>query len=141
MAHPFIYVGCFVKSDEVFEKVRIIKGQRLEKMIEHPHVTFEYKPELVDENFFGEIIDITIIGYACDGKNEGVLVNMYSKNSELQEIIDRICVPHITLSVSKNGKPVDTKNLDFKPCEPIKMSGKYGGYDKWGKVIIRKKKD
>lgn len=51
-------------------------------------------------------------------------------------MIDQIEVPHITIAVSSEGKPVNTKNLNFEDINPIEMEGKYGGYDRWGKVVI-----
>ena len=55
-------------------------------------------------------------------------------------MIEQLDVPHITISVGNEGKPVNTKKLLFEEIKPIEMAGKYGGFTKWGKVIVQPKK-
>lgn len=48
-------------------------------------------------------------------------INFYYKNPEV------LSMPHITTSLAKGAKAVNTKNLKFEPLEePIKVVGKFG---------------
>lgn len=136
MNHPFIYVGCFVKFEDFQSAIRCIRKSPLENDIQDPHITFEYKPKEVVQSLFGEKIRITIVGYGNDGLNEGLKVQLRADNPDVQKMIDQIEVPHITIAVSNEGKPVNTKDLTFEDINPKEIEGKYGGYAKWGKVVI-----
>ena len=122
------YVGCFFDYDELTKAVKQLRQFPLECEKLSPHVTFEYKPSYVDTSLFGTVVFVKIIGYGNDGENEGVLVTLTCDNEELNRTIKKIKKPHITLSVSKKGKAVNTKLLDFKSVEPIYISGYYGGH-------------
>lgn len=135
MKHNFIYVGCFVNYHDLQKKVNSIRMVHLFRQIHNPHITFDYKPESVDESIFGKKIKIKIIGYGYNEDNEGVKVELHSSDSEIEKMIKRIPVPHITLSVSAKGKPVNTKNLIFNAVEPIEIEGTYGGYTSSGEVV------
>lgn len=137
MNHPFVYVGCFVRFENFQSAIRHIRKNPLENDIQDPHITFAYKPKEVVQSLFGEKIHIIIVGYGNDGLNEGLKVQLRADNPAIQSMIDQIEVPHITIAVSSEGKPVHTKNLDFENINPIEMEGKYGGYARWGHVIIR----
>lgn len=136
MTHPFIYVGCFVDFSKYTEAISGIRTNALKNNIREPHITFEYKPKNVDQSLFGKEISIRIIGYGNDGKNEGLRVQLYSFEPRIQAMIERIETPHITIAVSEDGKPVNTKLLHFDDIMPIEIIGRYGGYAKSGKVII-----
>ena len=135
MEHSFIYVGCFITEKDFTEILQRLPDGRLERLIENPHITFAYRPEKVDESLFGEEIKITVVGYGNDGENEGVKVELFTKSTILQDMIGDISVPHITISVSKKGKPVNTKQLNFRAVNPFEIYGKFGGYAQCGKVI------
>jgi len=141
MNHPFIYVGCFVKFEDFQSIIRGIRKNPLENDIQDPHITFEYKPKEVIQSLFGERIQITIVGYGNDGLNEGLKVHLRADNPAVQGMIDQIETPHITIAVSSDGKPVNTKNISFEDINPIEMEGKYGGYAKWGKVVVRNQRN
>lgn len=136
MSHPYVYIGCFVPKEELFEKVSKLRSRSLHTVVAHPHVTFEYAPESVDETLFGEEIEINIVGYANDGQNEGVKVGISSQNTKIQEMASRIRVPHITLSVSEDGEAVNTAWLRFRPVEPVAVKGRFGGRTESGEIII-----
>ena len=54
---------------------------------------------------------VEVVGYANGGKNEGVLVKVKAEDPQLQELFEKeVKVPHITISVAEDGKPVDTAN-------------------------------
>lgn len=140
MNHPFVYVGCFIKYRDFQNSIKGIRINPLENDIQEPHITFAYKPQEVNQSLFGKTVKIKIIGYGNDGVNEGVKVDLSSSNPILQFMIEKLETPHITIAISNEGKPVNTKNLKFEKIEPIELIGKFGGYAKWGKVIVRERK-
>lgn len=112
-----MYYGIFFKT--------LVKGV-LEKDILDKHITCVFKPsaeqEKVMKAYLGKEYAVKVVGYANDGKNEGLLCEpvdsfpYYGANKM-----------HITLSVSKEGKPVNTAFLDFKPIEePYTIVGVMG---------------
>lgn len=135
MSHPYIYIGCFVPEDEMSIVFSRLGEPRLEKAIAFPHVTFKYRPAEVDESLFGEKLAIRIVGYGIDGSNEGVRVELSTENAAISRMIGCIAVPHITLSVSGTGKPVNTKFLRFSSAEPFEIVGYFGGYTAGGGVV------
>jgi len=131
-----IYIGAFVNKKELLKVAETVSKNRLQRVIDNPHVTFKFKPQSVDKTLFGETVEITIIGYANDGKNEGFKVSVASNNPELSKMIEAIPTPHITISVSENGKPVDTGFLNFKNIRhPIKITGTFGGFTPSGVIF------
>ena len=108
---------------------------RLTTVIANQHVTHVFRPSTVDKSFLGKKVAVKLLGYANDGVNEGYSVSVSSADENLHEALKSILVPHITLSVSESGKPVDTQKLDFKPvdkCETI--IGSYGVFCDDGRV-------
>ncbi len=129
MNHSIVYLGCFIDFATFQSAVQKIRFNPLERDIKKPHVTFEYKPKEIDRTLFGEEVKIKVIGYGNDGINEGVKVQVFSKNPTIQELYEKIEVPHITIAVSSGGKPVNTRFLKFKEIEPFELTGIYGGCD------------
>lgn len=121
------YVGFFPDPGELWEKTDIIRSFKLSNTIMIPHITTAYEPETVIESLFGELVQITAVGYGCDGNNEGLQVLIESKSTVIKEMIKQIPVPHITLSISDDAKAVNTRYLTFEPIPHITFSGKYGG--------------
>lgn len=138
MSHGYIYIGCFVNRQELLEKVQPFADSRLHKIIENPHVTFAYRPDNVDETLFGKMVSIRVMGYANNGHNEGVKVELSSDDPAIREMAAKIKVPHITLSVSETGESVDTWALDFRETEPFEISGIFGGVTEDKKVVTEK---
>lgn len=137
MEKRFLYIGCFPNPREFQEKISGLPGSRLERVIEHPHVTFRFAPKDADTSLFGQIISLRITGYGNNGKNEGVSVTLRAEDPALQEMIDAITVPHITLSVSKDGVPYETRNLSFQNIPPMELRGLFGGMTEHGRVITK----
>ena len=97
----------------------------------NPHVTLSYMPNDAHEGLFGKTQRILVTGYANDGRNEGVSVEFVGEptDADFAGMAQGVAVPHITLSVSSDGKSVDTGSLDFEPLdEPFELTGTYGGY-------------
>lgn len=141
MNHSFHYIGCFFSANELLEKLKPYRRKPLERTISEPHVTFIYKPNEVDECLFGTDIHVTIIGYGNDGKNEGVKVSLSSDNPKLQNMIEKIEVPHITISVGLGAEAVNTRNLVFTPISEIQITGKYGGCLVSREVVLQRRED
>jgi hypothetical protein len=123
-----IYTGVFFDPSELDDLfARHIGKAKLSNVIENSHVTFTYKPKDVRKDLLGKPVRFRVIGYACDGKNQGLQVEVLSIHSSLLSEYDTIKVPHITISVSEDGKPVDTGKLRFEPIPiPFEIVGTYG---------------
>ena len=97
--------------------------------IEYKHITTEFKPAKCHEHLYGQRATFIVTGYCNDEVNEGYSVKLVSCDSdELRELYETISIPHITLSVSSEGKPVNTKNLEFKPINEFLITTKFGGF-------------
>lgn len=124
------YIGCFF--DEETEKMlrEHRQGKELAKSIKYLHTTIEYQPKYIGRipELFGKEIEVTVTGYGNNGRNEGLEVKVSSKNEEIQEMLERIEVPHITLSRAEDAQSVDTRYLEFEPIEPFTVKGVFGGY-------------
>ncbi len=127
------FSGLFVDREGLYGTIE----PKLEKSIEHPHVTVNFKPEIEQLHLdqLGSSVTITAIGYGNDGKNEGLLVRIESDDPVVQSACDEIEVPHITLSISRGAHAKDTANLTFAPLDtPFELTGKYGLF-RQGEVI------
>ena len=136
-----IYEGFFIPEE--LQKL-ILRGS-LEKEIEFKHITTSFKPEKPKTWLYGITERFYITGYANDGINEGVSVQNDWEDDNNTEFLAwdvwddyfKTANPHITLSVSKDGKPVNTKNLKFNPIiSTFKIDMIYGGFD--GEKVITK---
>lgn len=125
------YAGFFVSLDEVLEAAEeVAPGARLEKVIADPHVTLEYRPQFVDESLFGLQIKIHAVGYANDGENEGFRVVLEIPDGfPLADQLQKILLPHITVSLAEGAAAVNTCNLSFEPCKQYTFTAVYGALD------------
>lgn len=124
-----IYNALFVDNEER-KKLLTIGSKHLSKIIAEPHVTLHFRPtaENTYSNLWGGKATLKVVGYANDGKNEGVLVKVKAEDPLLQVLFDSVKTPHITISVSDDGKPVDTAKLDFQLCDPITVKATFGAF-------------
>lgn len=128
------YTGIFLDKGEIFEKF----PPKLSVTPGHLHVTLSFRGgiESAHEEFLGEVVKVRVVGYGNDGKNEGLKVELESTNPELQKICDELETPHITLSVSRDARNRDTRNLAFEPLEePLEFVGRYGVFTPSGLVL------
>ena len=127
------YEGIFFEGNTV-ELIHSLEETRLPIVNDEIHCTFKYKPseeEIFDE-IVGKEVEVTLIGYACDGKNSGFslklpddIVGYYINYDE--EDKTRLKVPHITASLAEGAKASKTKDLPFKALDkPIKIKGRFG---------------
>lgn len=123
------YTGVFFEKESFYTLVsERVSSSRLHQNVLHPHVTFQYMPQIVPEALFGEKAEFRVIGYGNDGQNEGLLIEWLSGAPQLKQLYDEIKIPHITLSYAEYGNPVNTRYLDFKPITPFDISGVFGGF-------------
>ena len=135
----YIYTGVFFDSSELAHEFGVFIGKKtLSNIIENPHVTFTYKPKDADvkEDLFGVPVKFKVVGYACDGKNQGLQVDVLAMNGSLESEYNSIKAPHITISVSEDGRPVDTGKLNFEPVStPFVLVGHYGAFTNKGVIL------
>lgn len=137
MDRRFLYIGCFPDPKEFAEKIDLISTERLEKVIDCPHVTFVFAPKQVDTSLFGQRIGVRITGYGKNAKNEGVSVTLQAQDPTLQKMINDIPVPHITISVGPDGVPFETRYLKFRDIPPMDLWCVFGGVTDKNKVITQ----
>lgn len=147
-----IYSGVFVDPDELYKQF----PPSLDHPIRDPHVTVAYRPssEKIFLDELGSDAIIRVLGYGNDGKNEGLLVEVAASSPIIQKTLNERVAPdkngemkavrmHVTISISKDGEAVDTRNLDFKPIQssepPITIMGNYKLFRNDGALISDKK--
>ncbi len=128
MNENYRYIGCFFDLLELLQALRQLPGKRLARVIAYPHVTFSYQPQQVDERLFGTPVQVTVTGYGCDGENEALQVRLCCREPALQQLIDAVGQPHITVSVSEGGQPVNSNRLQYTAVAPFALHGCFGGY-------------
>lgn len=129
--NKYRYVGIFFNPKTFYHRVESIRKDKKEKQIELPHITLKYKPEIIDESLFGKEVRVIITGYGSNNNNEGVSVEIeeLSADEKIRRMFSEIAVPHITLSISKNGKAVETKYLQFNTLKKkIYLKGTFDGF-------------
>lgn len=100
--------------------------ESLEELIEMQHVTFGFKKKLPEDLPWGTEFDVLFVGYGNDGINEGYAVEL---PRELDDWYQGAEQPHMTVSVSPDGKPVDTAFLEFELLdEPFSVPMRFGCY-------------
>lgn len=97
----------------------------LEKPVDYPHVTFGYKIAPPADIDWDAVYDVVAFAYGNDGENEGYAVFV---PDEIGEMYFGAELPHITLSTSANGAPVNTAFLSFDNAEPFTIPMKFGFY-------------
>jgi hypothetical protein len=123
------YVGCFF-DPRIVQDIQLPDRQGpLYRTIAVPHVTLAFLPVRVSASLFGTAVTVKVVGYGCDGENEALLVEFVELPNEPQDMADQVPVPHITLSVSQKGKPVNSRNLEYHPMEPFFFQGIFGAMD------------
>ena len=142
MKQNCLYYGVFFRPEEVRHAMKRSGQSRqvLEREIEQPHVTVAYKPSEIPFHLFGETVRAVITGYGADAQNEGVSVVLHSDNTELNALLDEVAVPHITLSISADGKAKNTARLRFEPINRVvELKGLFGEMCMDNKVNFSKK--
>ena len=107
---------------------------RLPKKVAYKHLTTAFRPSTASSHLYGEQVAVLVTGYGNDGDNEGYKVVFIDGSEEIKRKIENLPVPHITLSTSLSGKPVNTAKLSFDesyfddyPYDFV-LYGKFGGF-------------
>ena len=125
------YEGIFLDEKSI-ELIRLIEENKLELTNDQLHCTFKYKPNRgeIFNDIVGKEFELYLVGYGNDGMNSGFEVVLPEELNEYYINYDNnnnLKVPHITTSLSKGAKAVNTANLEFKKLKkPIKVTGKFG---------------
>ena len=123
-----IYAGAFLTEN--------LSGS-LENVIENQHITFipPGSNKKLSEQLLGGYYDFKIIGYANDGQNEGVLIEL---PEELKQFYHNENPPHITVSLAKGAKAVNTGKLNFELFPvPFNVKVQFGEFTNQG-IIFEK---
>ena len=131
------YIGCFFDPEALRQIPKAGRTGPLYRTITHPHVTFAYRPQKVPVSMFGAPITVRVVGYGCDGTNEALQVEFIDLPEELLALAADIPIPHITLSVAENGKPFDSRFLNYHPTETYLLKGIFGGMALDGTLLLK----
>ena len=122
-----IYCGFFIekaKFERFFEP-------KLAKAVDFPHITTAFRPSGTElhEDALGEKLRVRVVAYGNNGRNEGIKVEFVEGSAKAKSIFEQIRVPHITISVAEDAKPVDTAELDFEDLpNGAEFELRYGWY-------------
>ena len=128
------YEGLFFEDKEALDIIFKLEKTHLPIIHDKIHCTFKYNPK--DDEIFDDIVgntyEIKLIGYGCDGKNSGFeielpeeLLKYYINYAE--EDPNKLEGPHITTSLARGTKAMNTKKLNFIPLDKTyTIKGKFG---------------
>ena len=125
------YEGLFFDENEV-KKIKSYELNDLGNIHECIHCTFVYKPnkDKLYEELLNKEISIYLISYGSNKNNSGFEVEIpkeYMKYYNNFDIHGNYVKPHLTSSISDNGKSKDTCKLKFTPLkEKVKITGRFG---------------
>lgn len=127
-----IYAGVFIPASEV-NKLESASSEKLAKDIKNPHITLEFGSQAtIPDDLMGKEVVIRVVGEGSTGDNQGFEVEV---PEELKDLYKGASVPHITFSISEQGKAVNTKDVPFKEIEPFEIVGRVGYYTDKGVVF------
>lgn len=129
------YIGCFFDREQLQEALKPLERTPLQRPIAQPHITVVYRPREIPVALFGLKVTAKVTGYGCDGENEALQVELIDPPQGLRQLVEKIPVPHITLSVSADGEPVNSSRLDFQRVAPFFLEGVFGAMTNADKVI------
>lgn len=124
-----IYFGIFFDKNDVVEAAGAVGTNRLARVIETPHITFAFRKEMPAEfeALLGSEVSVPVVGYANDGRNEGLEVTL---DPSLLPMYNGASSVHVTVSVANGAKPVDTGKLRFAPVDSdLTLVGRFGYFN------------
>ena len=131
-----VYLGIFLDGSSAD---RLAREQRtsLDKLVNNMHCTFSFRPSDAEAEAFsrlvGKHVALSVTGYGADAENSGFLVDV---PSDLQSFYHGSARPHITVSLSENGKAVNTGKLSFSSIDSFSVMGTCGIFSDSGKVLL-----
>lgn len=122
MENKIIYAGIFFDLATVEAAVGQNGGVVLEKEITLPHVTLAFRPSNEDmqklQLLLGKEVEVSLDEFAYNNRNAGFRVSVITPDSVVSNFL-KGKLPHITTSVSQEGRPVDTPRLFDESFEGI----------------------
>ena len=135
------YQAVFLDETSIKKLIEMQK-EKLPKMPKDMHCTFKFMPsnkeiEEFSKVLLGKKVSLKVVGYSSNGKNSGfeielepeqelVYTNSHIVKKDETSKVERT-TPHITVSMSKDAKAVDTGFLNFEPLqEPFEITGTGG---------------
>ena len=140
-----IYAGIFFDVDAVETAVNQNGGISLEKEITLPHVTLAFRPSNVElqklQLLLGKEIKVKLDEFAYNDRNAGFKVSVVTLDGVVSNFL-KGKLPHITTSVSADGRPVDTpklfdgsfENVNFVQVDSQTVTGRIGIFCSDGQV-------
>ena len=147
-----IYTGIFFDFAAVEAAVSQNGGVTLEKAIALPHVTLVFRPSDVElqklHSLVGKKIEVSLDEFAYNDRNAGFRVSVITPDSVVNNFL-KGKLPHITTSVSQEGRPVETpklfdgsfKNVNFVQVDSQTITGRIGVFCSDGQVYYEKRKN
>ncbi len=102
------------------------------KDVQDGHITLQFRPKTLPDNL-GQLVNFTVYGYAKDNKADAVSVKLYDVESNNP-------IPHITLSVNENVKPVYSNELldrGYEAVEPFDLNGQIAVFTRSQGYVIK----
>ena len=130
-------VGCLLSPAETDRLFIWLGDKRLNSVVDSPHVTLAFLPDVICERSIGTEVLWNVVGYGNDGQNEGVLVELAQAPDELLNEITLRREHHVTLSLANGAHAKDTAGLKFSPVKPLKIKTVYGLCTCEGNVVIK----
>lgn len=127
-----IYAGIFF--DEKESSKLISKSSKiLDKKINNPHVTLQFGGgECLPKEIIGQKVILRVVGEGSTEDNQGFEIIIPDK---LNDFYKGASTPHITISVSQKGKPINTKDVIFNKIESFEIVGKIGYFTNEGVIF------
>lgn len=115
------YGGHFMSTDILYEGFFISPENQLPGTLEHvmkyQHITTSFNPKYIHEALWGKKAKISFVGYRNDGIEEGYQVFIHTDDADLQEQLQKLIVPYIVVSVSKESSYLPEKTWDMEHIE------------------------
>lgn len=102
------------------------------KNIQDGHITLQFRPKTLPDNL-GEKVNFTVYGYAKDNKADAVSVKLY-------DVVSNNEIPHITLSVNQDVKPVYSNELlsrGYEAVEPFDLTGQIAVFTRSQGYVVK----
>jgi hypothetical protein len=92
-------------------------------LVQDGHITLQFRPGILPDNL-GKEVNVQVFGYANDDKADAVAVKLFEVESKNE-------IPHITLSVREDTKPIYANELlkkGYEAVEPLMLKGRIAAF-------------
>mgnify|MGYP004518577431 CR=1 FL=1 len=146
-----IYIGVFFDLEAVKSAVKQNGGVALEKEISLPHITLAFRPSDVElqklQPLLNKEVEVKLDEFAHNDRNAGFRVSIVAPDGIVENFL-KGKIPHITTSVGKDGRPVDTPKLfdgsfegvNFVQVDSQTIIGRIGVFCSDGQVYYERRK-